>query len=75
MRDLCHRIIGRKNDLPNGSARRSWQTFREYFNLASLFVETGNKEVIELVRIDAEDRLFLCDQAFIHHLQRHAHSG
>ena len=40
-----------------------------------LLVETGDKEVVQLIRLDAEDRFFLRDQAFFHHLDRDAYRG
>ena len=75
LRTACHRFIGGKYDLSNGRARRSRQALRQHFDLLSLFVEPRNQEVIKLVRLDAEDRFFLRDQPFIHHLQRDAHRG
>ena len=65
-------FIGSKNNLSDGSARRSRKTFGEDFDLRAFLVETRYQEVVQLVRLDAEDCLFLLDQPFFHHLQCHA---
>ncbi len=70
-----HGFVGGKNDLSNGRARRRGQALRQHLDFASLFIEARHEEVIQLIRIDAENRFFLGDQPFVHHLQRHANRG
>ena len=50
-------FIGAEDDLADGCAGRRRQAVGEHFDLASLLVETRDQEVVELVGLDAEDRL------------------
>ncbi len=69
------RFVRGENDLSDGRSRRRRQSGRQHFDFRALLIETRHQEVVQLVRIDAEDRFFLRDQAFFHHLNRDAHCG
>ena len=61
-------FIGGEDDLADGGAGRCGQALGEDFDLASLLVETGDEEVVELVGLDAEDGFFLGDESFFDHV-------
>ena len=69
MSGLLHRFVRGENDLPDSRARRSGKPVGQHFDLDALLIQTRNQEVVQLVRLDAEDRFFLRDQAFFHHLR------
>ena len=72
---LLDGFIGSENDLADGGSRGSGQARGQHFDLTALLIQARNQEVVELVRIDAEDGLFLGDQAFLDHLNRNSHRG
>src|SRR6185312_16343068 len=65
-------FVSGENDLSNGRARRGGQTGGEHFDFGFLFIEAWNQEVVKLIGLDAEDHLFLGDQALFHHLNADA---
>src|SRR5271157_5975300 len=67
-----HRFVSGEDDLSDGRARRRRQASCEHLNILALLIETWNQEVIELVRLDAEDCFFLRDQTFVHHINGNA---
>src|SRR4051794_6546829 len=64
-------VIGSKDDLPHGSTRGGRQSCREDLGLSiSLFVEMRHQKIVELVRLDAENRLFAGEQSLLPHVAR-----
>ena len=72
---MLHGIFRGEDDLADSRARRCRQAGGEHFNLLALFHEARNQEVIQLVRLDAEDGFFLRDEAFAHHVDGDANRG
>ena len=67
---LLHGFIGGENDLADSRARRRRQARRQNLPTLPLFSSSrGTRKSVKLVRLDAENRFFLCDQAFFHHVQ------
>src|SRR5262249_13761325 len=54
---------------------RGWKALRQNLYLRTLLIQPWNQEIIELVRIDAENGFFFRDQAFVYHRQRNPHSS
>src|SRR6185437_14503368 len=67
-------VVGGEDDLADSSARRCRQAGGNQFDIAAALVESRNQEVIELIGIDAENRLFRLDESFIHHVNSDADS-
>ena len=72
---VLHRVLGGEHDLPYSRARRSRQAGGQHFDLLALLDKARNQEVVELVRLDAEDGLVLRDQPLAHHVDGDAHRG
>src|ERR1019366_339491 len=71
--ELFHRFVRGEDDLTDRRARRRRQSGREHINVLALLIQTRNQKVVELVGFDAEDGLFLRDQAFLDHLDGDPH--
>ena len=62
-----HRFVGGEHDLAGSGARRCRKTLGDHFDLG-LGVDDGMEQLVEGGRLHAEHRLFLRDQAFLHHV-------
>src|SRR4051812_33097463 len=71
MPGLYNSFIGSKNNLSHSRAGRSRKSLCQDLYLRALLIQPGYEEVIQLVRIDAEDGFFLGDQTFFHHVNRY----
>ena len=68
-------VLGGEDDLADSRAGRGRQAGGQDFDLLALFNQAGNQEVVELVRLDAEDGFFLRDEALADHVDGDADGG
>ncbi len=66
------RLVGVEDDVAARGPRAGGQAPRE-LSLGSLRVDGGVKELVDAVRVDAEDRLFLGDEALLRHVDGRPH--
>jgi hypothetical protein len=72
---VLYGVLGGKDDLSDGRSRRCRQAGGQDFNLLALLHQAGNKEVVELVGLDAEDGFFLGDEALADHIDGNTDGG
>ena len=78
--DLAARVlqqlgfIGIEDDLAAGRARRRGQARADHFAFG-LGVDGGMQQLIQRGRINAQDRLFMADEAFARHVHRNPQGG
>ena len=71
---LDFRAIGVEHDAPEGGAGRRRQPLGQKPR-RGVGIQAGVKELVQVLGVDPEQRLFLADQSFLLHLHRGAHHG